>query len=242
MVSVSELIVGSYDFLKNNFKALLKVALLWTAVVFLDAAAYANIVGAFGETWQAALWSFLVRLPFNLILMIILGALILQIDTLAKGKVLQIKEGATQALKKIIPLVVSLVSAFALTVAGLVALIIPGIIFGVWFAFAAMFVMLEEGGAWSSLKLSKELTGGKFAYTFLRLFAPTFFWGLTGFLLIGIFRSGLFISGLNNLTSNLPSWKIVYDLSSSVIESFINSIVSILFVVVNYLLYKDLKR
>ncbi len=69
---------------------------------------------------------------------------------------------------------------------GLILLIIPGIIFGVWFAFAPYFLVDQDLNVIDSMKSSKNLLKGRFWKVFGRLFALVVFVAVVqiGFLFI----------------------------------------------------------
>lgn len=242
VISTRDLIVVSYDFLAKNFKALFKLTLTWSIVVFLETIAYVNIVSAFGETYQALVWGFLVQLPFSLLLVVVIAALILEIDAIAHRKSIPLKQSLLAGIKKFPPLLVAWIVVGALTVIGFILLVVPGVIFWVWFAFTSFVIMLEHQGFRDAMKQSRDLSRGRFWKVFWRIFAPTFFWALTGFLILGIIDSALSLAGLKTLAQQSAEWSIVYNLVSALIQSIVNAVVSVLFIIITYLLYDYLKK
>jgi len=60
------------------------------------------------------------------------------------------------------------------TIIGLILLIIPGIIFAIWYAFAVYINIIEtkDNKGWDALKRSKELVAGRWGATFWRIMIP----------------------------------------------------------------------
>ncbi len=89
-------------------------------------------------------------------------AFILAVNQVAMGKLLGIKETLTLAWGKVWKYFgVSLLSGFIVSI-GFLLLIIPGIIFSIWFGFAAILVVLGNLGPTDALKKSKDLVSGYF--------------------------------------------------------------------------------
>lgn len=75
---------------------------------------------------------------------------------------------------------------------GVLALVIPGIIFSLWFVFGLFVVVLEDLPAWQALQRSKSLSRGRWWNVLWRLLVPILFWNL-----IYILINGLYIFILN---------------------------------------------
>ncbi|MFA4873572.1 MAG: hypothetical protein WC659_06645 [Patescibacteria group bacterium] len=82
----------------------------------------------------------------------------------------------------LIALVVGLIQ-----IGGFILLIVPGLIFSIWFAFAIYYVILEKMGIKESLKKSKELTKGKFWGIAARIIFPSLIWSMFGWAVNMIF-------------------------------------------------------
>lgn len=83
-----------------------------------------------------------------------------------------IQEEIRQAVPKVLPLVVVGLLTLAAIVGGLILLIIPAIIFGVWFSFANLAVILSDKGAVAAMKYSKSLVVGRWWEIFVKLLVP----------------------------------------------------------------------
>ncbi len=99
---------------------------------------------------------------------------------------------------------------------GFLLLVIPGVIFMVWFYFATFFVVLEKSGPINALKKSRELVKG-------------YFWPVVG-------RTAVFFA---------YTWvlgKLVSALFYPLIETIIWGVASPYFVLLPYLVFRDLKK
>jgi len=99
---------------------------------------------------------------------------------------------------------------------GTLLLIIPGIIFAIWFSFVVYEIVLNDSASIASLKTSKMLVNGRWWKVFWRLLAPGFIFGLLTILLQGIINfpltfveasstGGLLIIMFFTLLSNVAS-------------------------------------
>ena len=131
----------------------------------------------FEDSWQA--W-ILGGMSFAQIFIsaIVTSATIFAIGHIVSGKKISVKEAFGSAWKiywkfLILSVLLSLIIGF-----GLILLIIPGIIFGVWFAFSTFIFVEEKTGIKEAFVKSKQLVKGKFWKVFGRLVV----FGLFGFL------------------------------------------------------------
>jgi hypothetical protein len=143
------------------------------------------------------------------------------------------------AWSKIIPLLwVSILSGLAVF-GGTLLLIIPGIIFAVWFAFSSIINVIEGTRGSAALKESKRLVSGRWWSVFWRLVAPYVVYILGFYVIVGVifwlvglatgnwegFITGEYLPWLNALVSNA-----------------INVLVTPLFITLPIILYVELKK
>ena len=76
---------------------------------------------------------------------------------------------------------ISIITA-VVVLAGFVLVIIPGIIFSIWYAFAYYEVVLDGERGWKAMQVSKKLVQGRWWATFWRLLAPGIVFGLLFFI------------------------------------------------------------
>lgn len=115
-----------------------------------------------------------------------------------------------------------------ITAVGFILLIIPGIVFTVWFFFAPYILVAEKKGGWSALERSKELVSGRWIAVALRLLLPLAFGLLiSAFLLTIVFL----FKGIADPDS--------LNFSLGILASFV---LSPFFVMYYYTVYKELVK
>lgn len=98
-------------------------------------------------------------------------AIILLIPDLAAQKPPRLTTLNSRARRAAIPFILTVLLVNVIQFAGLVAFILPGIVFSVWFGFATVIVVLEQTSVIESLKRSRDLVKERFWAVFWRLFA-----------------------------------------------------------------------
>ncbi|HET7099452.1 MAG TPA: hypothetical protein VFI61_04450 [Patescibacteria group bacterium] len=153
----------------------------------------------------------------NLLLVIIsfwVGAAgILAIEGVLTNKVLPVKELFKVAWKKLWGF--SLVSILTLLAifGGIILLVIPGIIFSVWFYFSKFIFMEGKTGIVDSLKKSKALIKGRFWKIFGRVFVFGIFTALAGAIVSAVPYIGTLTVSLVGALGILPSYLLYRELS-----------------------------
>ncbi len=119
-------------------------------------------------------------------------------------------------------LLVAILSFLAIA-GGLILLIIPGIIFAIWFAFSSFTLVLDGQRGTEALKSSKALVTGRWGAVFGRFI-------LLGVCLLGIsIVAGIVVAIFPNILGSIVN---------SAVSNFVISPIGLIF---SYLLYKDLK-
>lgn len=138
-------------------------------------------------------------------------------------------------------LITSLITSL-IVVAGLVALVIPGIVFAVWFAFAVYLTILD-GLRWrDALRASRALSAGRWGAVLWRLAAPNVFWRLAVSVItyaIVFFMNGLSGTWSIAIGASAPLW---LQAASNGISAALQSLAAPLFLVSTLILFFDLKR
>ena len=80
--------------------------------------------------------------------------------------------------KLIVPAILAVILVGLIVIGGTLLLIIPGVIFSLWFAFALYAVAIDEQKPMDALKASKALVKGRWWGVFWRLLAPAFVFGI----------------------------------------------------------------
>ena len=100
-----------------------------------------------------------------------------------------IRVASSNSIKLIWPMFVVSIIAGLIIFGGMLLLIIPGIIFSVWYAFTVYTVIFDNKKNMAALTASKELVTGKWWGVLWRLFAPSFVFGVVLLLCDGIFTA-----------------------------------------------------
>lgn len=130
----------------------------------------------------------------------------------------------TKSAKYILPYLLVVVLTGLAVLGGLILLIIPGIIFAVWFAFSNYTLVLEDKRSIEAMKASKALVKGRWGDVFVR------------FLLLMLSLIGISIVA-SLVLSLFPA--ALYSVLNGALSSFFMTPFSLIF---GYLLYKDLKN
>ena len=144
-----------------------------------------------------------------------------------------LKELFTQSLRILPSLLLVELLLMAVVLGGFILLLIPGLLFLVWFAFAQFAVLFENKRGIKALIASRELTRKRFWSIAWRLFggpALIFFFYLTLTAILTILFSGM----LTFTLENVPVWA---DVISSILELFFVPF----FLIYSFLLYQEAK-
>jgi uncharacterized membrane protein len=215
-------------FKKQNLIYLLKFVLVGFLIIVASIAPIAAItilsVSLFAAagvsvTWPVILLGVLgILVIIAVVLTINLWLQIVQIEVLrqvTKDKILGIKKTLRFSWgKRIWPLFLAGLLYFSVVIVGFVLLLIPGIIFLVWFSFAFFIVVEERRGAVAALKRSKELVSD-------------YFWPVLGRYLVFLLISAIVQVG----ASTVP-------VAGPIVVIFLHPY----FMLLPYLLYQDLLR
>lgn len=127
---------------------------------------------------------------------------------------LDIKKTYALAWKNLWKFSILVLLVFLATFGGFLLLIIPGIIFGIWFSFSN-FVFIDKGlGIKASMSKSRGLVKGRFWPVFWRLFVFGLFSGLAGSIVSAVpFSVGSGLVALAGALFMLPSFLLYKELS-----------------------------
>lgn len=139
---------------------------------------------------------------------------IFAVKNVVAGDSLNFKKTLLFAWKNIWKFFLLTILVFLATLGGLVLLIIPGIIFGIWFAFSG-FAFVDKGlGVKASMGKSRELVKGRFWQVFYRLLIFGLFSGLVSAVASAIpFGIGSMTVTLAGALFMLPSFLLYKELS-----------------------------
>lgn len=140
---------------------------------------------------------------------------ILAVDGVIAGKKEKIKNLYRQAWKKFWKYLFLSILIVLLIVFGIVLLIIPGIIFMIWFSFSSYELILENRGVTRSLGESKRLVKGRFWKVFGRMIVFAVFGMIIQLLFVLIPYLGTVIYPLFGALFILPNYLLYQELKSS---------------------------
>ena len=182
--SFSQIFKQAWVFLKKNFQVLFLAALILNLPIVLVDELVVNKISQEVEkgninleevefySYQEILEKFYGTEVFRIILFtVILGVLVSLLESLigiyavkqATGnKKLELKELFGGLFKQFFPFLGVTILVFLTILGGLLLLVVPGVIFGVWFSLAPMVLIFEGVGGVTALKKSKFLVKGYF--------------------------------------------------------------------------------
>ena len=165
LYTIGKLIQDSISVVKRDFRVLLEIALL--SIIFsliFDSFFYGGLAAAHrSDSFLSVFLSFL-----NVVIALFFAAAgISAINNLSENRPITLSGSLRAAFEKYpFYLWVSILTWLAV-IGGLILLIVPGIIFGVWFTFSGYTVMLEDRKGLSALRRSKQLVKGNGWYVFV---------------------------------------------------------------------------
>lgn len=220
------LLENTWSIYKSRFWTFVGILLAPTLIVILVIAA---LIGGFLnlKSLELALWEtiFFIFLGVLLLFIVLLAQIWGQISLVYAIKDKKGKIGIIEAYKRAWPKILSYlwisILVGLITSAGFILLIVPGIIFMVWFGFASFILVVEGIKGRSALLKSKEYVKGRWWPVFGRILFISIIVGITGSL-VGSIAGQIFklidISWLENIGSSIVS---IFIIPFSVIYSFL---------------------
>lgn len=239
LIGAGDLIKKSWSLYWSNWTMLVTIA-LWSLIPVV-----ATILIAFipDSLWLAALFlSIAVGIGAVIVGLWVYISLTRAIAKLYNNQKVEVSEIYQKAWDNIIPLLwVSILSGLAIF-GGTLLLIIPGIIFAVWFAFASVIVVLNNTRGTDALRESKALVSGKWWSVFWRFIAVYFVYGVlfytvTILLMVGI---GLITGSWEAMMSGTSADTVMW--IETIATNLINIVAMPLFSAVTIILYLELKK
>ncbi|MFZ2190062.1 MAG: hypothetical protein WAV48_04740, partial [Candidatus Magasanikiibacteriota bacterium] len=184
LISAKEIIQKSIDLYKKDYKLYLPYLILLfipTGVLGLTEAMF----GSFREAIKFYGFSTTTLVYFIIMVASSLASIWISIafirtlvNTINNQPTKTHKEELEHSKKLIIPAIVASIVTSLAVFGGLLLLIVPGIIFAIWFTFSLYSVAIEETSGVEAMRHSKQLVSGRWSDTFWRLLAPGFVFGL----------------------------------------------------------------
>lgn len=156
-------------------------------------------------------------------------------DTKEEKLILSTKEEMNKAKKYLWPLIITGLLTVLIVMGGTLMLLIPGIIFSLWYGFSSYAVMLDDKKGMEALNYSKSLVKGRWWGVFWRLLAPSFVIGIVTSLVQLIL---LFPFGFLTYYANV----ILINSLSTIVAIAVSSLLLPLGMAAPLILYRDLKN
>ncbi len=234
LLSPLDLIIESYGLYKANASSLIGYSawLLFPFVVFI-------LISFLPNTFPVLAAAFLVSVA-EMLLAFWIGIIIIQLAMNYSNQKLvdqnEIQKTSTKLIHQVV--VVSLLQLL-IFLGGFILLIIPGLIFVVWYTFAQTAAVLDGKKGMDALRFSKSLVTGRFWKIVYRMFAGPFIIGFLYAVIIGVIIMIIALgAGLNPIEilsdQKLPLWV-------QVIETIGEVIILPLFIIYSTLFYKNAK-
>lgn len=163
---------------------------------------------------------FLLILVYTVISLAITNALIYAAAGKEKAEPIHL---AKLGLRLVVPVILASLLVGLIVIGGLILLVLPGILFAIWYSFVQPVVLLEDKRNWAALKQSREYVRGRW-------------WGVFGrLILLGL--TSLIISVIIGLVSGWMG--VVGDIASGLFSILVLTPITTIFL---YLLYRSAKE
>ncbi|MFH2136437.1 MAG: glycerophosphoryl diester phosphodiesterase membrane domain-containing protein [Patescibacteria group bacterium] len=234
LIQVRDLMRESWALYKNNFALFAKIV-IWLLIPSVILSLLPYFISS-PIIFLAA--NFFLSLASWVLSVLITIAVILAMDAIIKKEPVNLKKIYSLSYSKtfwgiVISILVTLAVGF-----GTLLLVIPGIIFSVWFSFSLYTFVLENKKGTEALSSSHQLTKGKFWPILWRWIAPNLVYGI---LLLIVILIPIYILDFAfgqpgaSFTETPPWW-------SALIANIIPVFVAPLFYALGFLLYKSVKK
>jgi len=234
LISIRDLLRESWALYKNNFALFAKI-IAWLLIPSVILSLLPYFVSS-PVAFLAA--NFMISLASWVLSVLITIAIILAMDAVLKKEPIKLKNIYNLSYSKtfsgiIISILVSLAVGF-----GTILLIIPGIIFSVWFSFSLYVLVLENKKGTEALSASRQLVKGKFWPILWRWIAPNFVYGviLLIIILIPIYIIDFAVGQPGASFTQYPPWW------STIIANIIPVFAAPLFYALGLILYNSVKK
>jgi hypothetical protein len=242
MITLSDLISQTWTLYSRNFKTYLKLS-FWIFLFTIPGAALGVLLDTLGQTRVINL---IISVFLNLLVFILTILVTIVLVRVADRQITEEKPAVS--LKKEFGVALAFwfeVLAVAIVVgliqvAGFLLLIIPGIIFSVWFAFTLYLVILEKAGIKEALLKSKTLVRGRFWGVLVRFFVPTILWSLFGWAISVIFIN--LVDVAVRFAASSAAFATADQIIKIIGSTYINALLIPLFVISVVILFRNLQK
>ncbi|NQU83424.1 MAG: hypothetical protein HQ536_01815 [Parcubacteria group bacterium] len=244
MISVKDIILKSWKVYETNFKTILKIT-VWGFLAATLASIGMFLIDLLLFTLSPLVQNILsvvVGLPQVIVSLWVSIVLIDFLDKNLTKKGVNLSESISKGFRVFVPVILLSIVVGLIQFAGFLLLIIPGIIFTIWFVFAIYEMVLGGKDIKESLRSSKELSKNRWWAVAWRYFAPAVFWGVTGWFAtsIVVFSTQKLIE-ITNITLDIISKDILNFVLATAQNAFYFFFVP-LTIASALILYRELKK
>lgn len=242
-----DLITASWQNLRRNIKVYADFLVWFALLSVVQWVIWVLTRAIIPEKIMRSMLLAILSLPVAVVAVALTAAMI---DATAKGvqkKTVDLRASLSTGVHKLIPFLWVSILSTAVTAAGFALLIVPGVIFFVWYRFSQNFVMLDDLRGLAALRASRKLVAGRWWAVFVRIVLPALFFYVTAsfvtavaYLLIGsaLGDPGMFFGQI----SNVDELSNTHTLITSVLPQIVNGLALPLFLGSDILLWLDLKK
>lgn len=247
LIGPGDLIVGAWDILKKNFRSYTQLAVWFTVLSLIQWVIFIITRSFIFNGFYRSIVINALSLPILIVFALLYVAVIDLTARTIQKKSADMHDIFSKSLHTLIPFIWVTALFWTIMGFGIMLLVIPAILFFVWFKFAANNLVVDGVHGFDALRASKLLVDGRWWAVLFRIVIPAIFFYVAAsfalkllYLLIGssLGDPGFFFS---NFTSS-DELSNSYILITSVIPAIVNAYLLPLLVAVDLLLWFDLKR
>lgn len=242
MITAKEIIQQSWKLYEENFKLVIKV-IVWGFLASIFSSVGIFLLDLFfkGGDLVRTFLELLVNLP-QIVIAVWVGIVLIDLlNNLLSKKKVNLSDSINKGFYFYLPILILSVIVALIETAGFILLIVPGLIFTVWFAFSNYEIILAGKGVKEAMISSKGLSKNIWWQVAWRYFAPGVFWGLAGWVTTSVLVFAINqLLVLTNTTLSVAGNKILFLIYSISQNAFYIFFVPLIVASV-LLLYKDLK-
>lgn len=239
LISASDIIKKSIDLYKNNFKLFFIYSLLMMVPSFIVTIGSITLplLLAVVSSFEVGLFAFSVLAIIGAVFGIWAGMAFIKtiIQRYTNAQTESIKSNLGNTVHLIVPSIwISILTGLAVF-GGLILLIIPGIIFAIWFSFGLYTLVLDNKRGTEALKYSKSLISGRWFGVLWRLITPAFVF----LIVMGIAQWIISIPFSSDLeTESIQVGTFIYIILSSIMSVLVTPLTT----TAPTILYEELKK
>lgn len=247
LIGPGDLITASWQNLRRNIRVYAEFLVWFTMLAVIEWVIWTATRAVVPDKVTRNVLLGVLTLPIALVVMWFTAALI---DVTARGvqkKAVDVRASLSSGLHKLMPFVWVSVLASLATIFGFALLVVPGLVFLVWYRFGQNFTVIDGLGGTAALAASRRLVAGRWWAAFVRIVIPALFFYVAAsfvkaiaYLLIGSAMGdpGLFFGAATDvdLLSN------THTLITSVVPQIVNGLALPLFIGSDVILWFDLKK